>query len=692
MKYKIKYHFFIWILLISTNSVSSKTITLKTLLQELTNREHMAEYPSPNYVCKQFSSYDRASVTKNDKSWYSNWDRTMFVKTETNSGRKEYVMMDAKGPGAIVRFWMTFAGENSGKGTLRIYLDNNPIAAIEGSALDIISGGKLVGAPLSTSVSDLTDYRMRGHNLYLPIPYSKSCKITYQSENIMDFGAKYAGESVYYNIGYRIYDASIKVKTFSLNQLKKCKSTIDHTQKKLREKEFQNPQNSSTEIIAGNILPDMSKDLTITKKSAAIRKLTFKLDAKNIEQALRSTIIHISFDNNSTVACPIGDFMGTGYQIRNSNNWYAKIENDGTMSCYWVMPFKNVCKIAIENKGTQNVTISRGEITTSPYNWTNKTMYFGSYWKQFSFLKTGEMKNNEGDGGPFDINYVTLNGKGIYVGDCLTLFNTVYAWWGEGDEKVYVDNETFPSHFGTGSEDYYGYAWCRPEKFTNHPFIGQSDGSGNFNPGYTNILRFRSLDAIPFRKQIKFDMEMWHWTKAIINYAPITFWYISPDDVKMCPKSNLTDATAPVALKREDIISPVIKDNKIEGENMKLEKTSGGNFRYSNDVTKGWSNNMQLVWTDLKPSDKLYLSFISDTSININSTVKFTKAPGYGTFRIAINGQYFSIINASDKNFKVGSFNFEKISLKKGNNTIEIEFLPQSNNENKVGIDCIEFY
>jgi hypothetical protein len=29
-------------------------------------------------------------------------------------------------------------------------------------------------------------------------------------------------------------------------------------------------------------------------------------------------------------------------------------------------------------------------------------------------------------------------------------------WWGEGDEKFFVDGEQFPSTFGTGSEDYVG--------------------------------------------------------------------------------------------------------------------------------------------------------------------------------------------------------------------------------------------
>ena len=49
-----------------------------------------------------------------------------------------------------------------------------------------MSGHALVDAPLSASVSELTDYKQRGHNLYLPIPYAKHCKITYESPSIKD--------------------------------------------------------------------------------------------------------------------------------------------------------------------------------------------------------------------------------------------------------------------------------------------------------------------------------------------------------------------------------------------------------------------------------------------------------------------------------------------------------------------------
>lgn len=171
-------------------SLNSQVVSLETLLLEMTDREAIAEFPVPFYTCRQCSSYDRASVIPGQKSWFANWDRNMFIREEINQGRKEYVLMDAKGPGAIVRIWMTFAGENSGRGMLRLYLDDYSTPVIEGDALSIISGGKLVGEPLSSSVSNFKDYGMRGHNLYLPIPYAVKCKITYESDRIKSAGAK----------------------------------------------------------------------------------------------------------------------------------------------------------------------------------------------------------------------------------------------------------------------------------------------------------------------------------------------------------------------------------------------------------------------------------------------------------------------------------------------------------------------
>lgn len=527
-------------------------VSLEKLVSDMVDRSNVAQYPDPFFVCRQFSSYDRETVKPGDHTWFANWDRSMFLRVEENHGRKEYVMMDTDGPGAIVRFWMTFSGDNCGEGTLRIYLDGSDKPVIEGTALDVISGEQLVGAPLSSSVSDLTYFFNRGHNLYLPIPYSKHCKVTYESDEILDFGAKTGGEAVYYNINYRTYDPEVSVKTFTLEDLQKHKELIADVQKELRYRTVPDPENPELSSFTGEILPGESISHTVRYDEAAIYKLLVKIQAENQEQALRSTIISMSFDGKKTVECPVGDFFGTGYQLHPSNTWYSFADIEGYLFTYWVMPFREECTVTIENRGTQTVNLANGEITCAPYDWDSNTMYFGAAWRQYTNVATGEQKNNEGEGGPFDVNYVTLNGKGVYVGDALTLFNCGDSWWGEGDEKIYVDGEVFPSHLGTGTEDYYGYAWCRPERISNHPFIAQPSGAGNFHPGFTVNIRYRNLDVIPFRTSLRFDMELWHWLKTKMDYAPTTFWYISPDtDVEGV--SDLSEAVTPVVLKPGDI-------------------------------------------------------------------------------------------------------------------------------------------
>jgi len=656
----------------------------------MVDREALARYPAQEYKLAQFSSYDRATVKSGDSTWFANWDRSMFIREERNQGRKEYVMFDAKGPGAVVRFWMTFAGENSGKGILRFYFDGQDSPAIMAPALDLLSGKALINGILASSVSDVTEYHMRGHNLYLPIPYAKNCKITYESEGVLDPGAKKGGESVYYNINYRTYK-NTPVTTFSISTIKENAKTLESVQRKLTGRNRGLDELKSAVFpIHATIAPGASVEVPVKAGSNAIREIELKLSGVNPEQALRSTILELSFDGEQTVWCPVGDFFGTGYQLRYSNTWYSKVDSSGRLSTFWVMPFEKQVRVILHNLGGSPVT-AEGKIRTSPWKWDANSMHFGASWHQFSNLFTGEMKNNAGGGGPFDINYVELKGKGLYVGDAITLFNTVYAWWGEGDEKIYVDGEKFPSHIGTGTEDYYGYAWCRPEKFSNHPFIAQPDGSGNFNPGYTVNMRLRDLDAIPFNKELKFDMEMWHWTRAHINFAPVSFHYMLPGG-----KTNVTEdvgnAKKPVVLKRSDLISPLIAGGKIEAENMVLLDASGGEFYYQNSVHRGWSENMQAFWADAKPGDVLRLSFNSEKAGDFNITAGLTMAPGYGQFSLKINAENIGrVIDTYQPKLLVKKVDLGKFHINSGENTIEIKLTAESKDDQKKALFGLDY-
>ncbi len=75
-----------------------------SLLDQMTDLAGLASFPNPSYTCKQFSSYDRKAKSP-DQDWFANGDAGQYLRVEDRSGRKEYVMMDAKGPGAVVRIW-----------------------------------------------------------------------------------------------------------------------------------------------------------------------------------------------------------------------------------------------------------------------------------------------------------------------------------------------------------------------------------------------------------------------------------------------------------------------------------------------------------------------------------------------------------------------------------------------------------
>ncbi len=503
-----------------------KIVSLKTLLAEMTDRNRITYLPSPWYKLKQFSSYDRNSDTVGGKGWFANADYTQFSGVDSSRGRKEYILFDSDGPGAVVRWWMTFAGEGSYDGLVRIYIDNSEIPVLAENVLKLLSGQLLAGDPLSSSVSPETDLYQRGHNLYLPIPYSKHCRITYECKAIR-ITANSRKPSIYYNICYRMYETGTKVISFSNNELSNAAELIKYTNEILRTSGTSLPSeeirtNNSTESVSAND----SICININSISSAINKIVLKLSANDTEFALRSVVLKISFDGYNTVWVPAGDFFGTGYRKTVSATWNSRVDAEMKMESYWLMPFKKSYSVTLINYGEQDVNADL-RVESSKYKWNKNSMYFGASWHEYNHILTAGSESTGGTGRHRDINFADIKGKGVYAGDAVTVFNTVDAWWGEGDEKIFVDGEPFPSSIGTGTEDYYGYAWCRPELFS-HPFISQPSGSGNFHTGLTINMRYRDLDAIPFKSSISSNIELWHWLPAVINYALTTYWYVLP--------------------------------------------------------------------------------------------------------------------------------------------------------------------
>jgi hypothetical protein len=206
-------------------------------------------------------------------------------------------------------------------------------------------------------------------------------------------------------------------------------------------------------------------------------------------------------------------------------------------------------------------------------------------------------------------------------------------------------------------------------------------------------IRQRSLDAIPFSSVLRFDMEMWHWTKAKINFTPVSFWYLKPGGNCYMKKDSVS-IKHKVVLKREDLISPWIINNRIEGENLVLKNFPNGDFWFQNNTNFGWSNNTQLIWTSGSKNDELDLEFYSEIEGFFQIIFVFTTGKKYGTFRISLNQEpIIDSLNLNNESTAIKKLELGKIYLKKGVNQLKIKTMMDldSQNENAFGLDFISF-
>lgn len=585
--------------LLGTASAAPNAITTASLLREMTDLAGLAEFPQPAYTCKQFSSYDRKSKSPAEE-WFANNDRGQYLRVEQRAGRKEFVMLDAAGPGAMVRIWSA-----NPAGTLRVYLDGAADPVMAAPMADVL-GGQFPGLP-----KPIAGEYSKGWNLYFPITYARHCKIT--SDN-GDF---------YYHVNYRTYAAGTVVETFRVSDLQTLASDIAKVAGLLAEpRRLARTLGGSTEFFELELAPGERTREEFAGPAAFTRSMV-RLTANDRDAALRGIIVRITFDGERTVETPLGDLFGSAPGI----NPYAALPlgmtADGEMYCHWFMPFRNSAVVELVNLSGQTASLS-GELAIKDYPWSDASMHFHAKWRAAFDVPTRPM---------IDWNYLTTSGRGVFAGVAFAIDNPVKDWWGEGDEKIYVDGETFPSHFGTGTEDYYGYAWCWPVVFT-HAYHAQPrcDGPGNY--GRTSVNRFHVLDRIPFTRDFKFDMELWHWHATCnVNLAVVAYWYARPGGTD----TFTTIRAEEVALRpMPEWVVPRVK-GAIEGEQMKIVRVTGTADPQDWD---GLSGGKHLWWhAGMKPGDTLTVAFPAPKAGKYQVIGQFLRARDYGIHQLAINGQ-----------------------------------------------------
>lgn len=593
-----------------------QSVSVKSLLRDMTDLSRLAQRPKPAYSEAQASSYDRAAKSPTE-NWFANGDNGKYIRTEVRDGRAEHVMADLKGPGVVTRFWSA-----NPSGVVRYYFDGEAEPRFSADMSQLLQGKHpLFPDPFSYNASN-------GCNLYFPFPYAKSLKITLDESA----GDRYRG--VYYQIGFRTYGEGVKVESWTEAQVRgagddmkvQAAAMLDPAKRPT----FRRP--SGTLKASQSLQPFQTASVS-ANGSGAIQELRIRAKVvgapANLEElpwenpnhehnALRRARLTAEFDGVKGVDVPLCDFFGSTPGLTPYKSFPLEMRADGWMVCRFVMPYGKSVQIGVTNGSPVPLAV---EIEADKISFPvgEGTYRFRAQWTA-DRLFSRPMR---------DMSYLDTTGEGRWIGSMLHIANPVPAWWGEGDEKIYVDGERFPSTFGTGTEDYYGYAWSSPTLF-QRPYHAQPRCDGPGTQGHDCVMRWHILDDIPYTKSFKFDMELWHWAEVSVSFDRVAVWYALPGGPAIREVNGRM--VAPVEIEK-----PKPVKGAIEGETLKVLSMGGGEreMQEFGELSSG----KQLWWRDMQPGQTLRLALNVKEAGTFEVSGNFCMATDYGIHTIKIGGQ-----------------------------------------------------
>ena len=253
-----------------------------------------------------------------------------------------------------------------------------------------------------------------------------------------------------------------------------------------------------------------------------------------------SFVMRIYWENEEfpSVEAPISAFFGCAYDenFKDRDGNYIVLNSAKILTApgrgfnsYWEMPFAKHCRITMENRGKKEETLYYmisgwyGEISQD-------AGYFHAAYRQEHPVTKGRAYTII-DG---------IEGRGCFAGLTLaTGMNGNNTCWVEGEAKMYIDDDQYPSMNYTGTEDYF----CGSYGFGNdiilnryQTFSGMYTGlfaimgdNREFYNGQQRFLlyRFHEKDPVYFSKNFKMTIDNLGWTgPRYDDYTSVAYWYL----------------------------------------------------------------------------------------------------------------------------------------------------------------------
>ena len=698
------------------------------IVNQMLDLEHIALLPKVGEKGAMFSSYDRAARYDADSdtyiSWNANGDATGCIErygSGAGSG-SHYLIADIDGPGVIWRIW-TAGGNDGGFGSPS--MNQKIVFCIDGDTYENPTFTKTFADLFNGNDADFFNfpgmsYRVaEGFNCYQPITYNESCKIY-----MTNMGGNRTSFNVYNHVTYSELPEGTTVESTTGALTTEQRAALKNVSDSYRFNIGENPNDLSvTKATVNNaftVPAGGSSTVLNYNGDGAVAQFKVKLDASlsklspsEFMQVLKELTVSMYWDGeaNPSVWAPLSDFFGssTADEIETLPMGYTE---DGGFYCYMYMPFKTGATIVLGNDGTvaRNLSV---DIAVVPLKAdADDYLRFHAKWHR------GEQ---DGTYAPLGVNrhpdetVLLTEGTGRFLGMSLHVYkatdsrpgsaNPGYYWWGEGDEKFFVDGEKFPSTFGTGTEDYFGYAWCDSKLFSS-PHMAQpycetsgSSSSGYLNKGHKANVRFQLNDNVPFFTGFEASMERYYKDSIAglpnftsnTEYAYTVYWYLEAGGADPLTAKSLDARTNFYAPKLGISKDPIV----FQGQALANTYTAGIPFNQSMTWASSWGwgddsgsgNRRQLLWwngngTDTPIAEKPIgvgdsISFTFAVTRNFSGVMKIavSKAADFGQHQLYLDGQpiYGVLESYNPKLTNTAYIVLGNVDLKKGEHTFTAE-------------------
>lgn len=305
---------------------------------------------------------------------------------------------------------------------------------------------------------------------------------------------------------------------------------------------YKSLKQSSYDHTGGNrdywpIKPGAVQELFNQQGAGVITHIWFTIAAQS-PLHLKELVLRAYWDGNSkpSIETPVGDFFGLNlgdYVIYESQ--YLSCSPGKSLNCYFSMPYRNGARMTVTNEGSRDVgayysNIDFIKVDSLPAD----AMYFHAQYRQaaphHAVAKNPDGSTPVNPNGKENHVYCEARGRGHLMGVTLGVIQITEGWMGEGDDMIFVDDESKPIIVGTGSEDYFLGSWNfggreGAKQFAHHQYGAPLIQSPERTGGRYCLYRFHGDNPVTFTRYLRHTMEHGHGNDRGDNFYSCGFWY-----------------------------------------------------------------------------------------------------------------------------------------------------------------------